>query len=97
MCRKYTSELNDIKADKDENGKSISGSRKDKVIDYINNLDADYESKIILFKKEYPDENAYNEEIVNYINNREDLSYEERVTIFKELGYKVSNDSVYWD
>ncbi len=95
--RKYTKAINDIEADKDENGESISGSRKDKVIEYINNLDIDNGSKLVLIKSEYPKDNTHNEEIVNYINNREDLSYEERVTIFKELGFKVSNDSVYWD
>ncbi|MBQ8796534.1 MAG: hypothetical protein IJZ54_08935 [Clostridia bacterium] len=95
--KQYTSELSSIKADKDENGNSISGSRKEKVIDYINNLDADYGAKIILFRTQYPGDNTYNEEIVNYINNREDLSYEERVVIFEELGFEVSNESVYWD
>ena len=93
----YSSDLYDIKADKDENGKSISGSRKEKVINYINNLDADYETKIILFKSEYPSDDTYNMEIINYINNRTDLTYEERVAIFTELGFTVSNGSVYWD
>ena len=93
----YSDALYDIKADKDENGKSISGSRKEKVINYLNNLDADYETKIILFKSEYPSDDTYNMEIINYINNRTDLTYEERVAIFTELGFTVSNGSVYWD
>ena len=95
--RTYLGELYDIKADKDEYGKSISGSRKEKVINYINNLDADYETKIILFKSEYPSDDTYNMEIINYINNRTDLTYEERVAIFTELGFTVSDGSVYWD
>jgi len=90
--RKYASDLNDLKADKDAEGKSISGSRKDKVIDYINNLDADYGEKIILFKSEYPSDDTYNMEIVEYLNNREDISYEEMETILKELGFTVSSD-----
>lgn len=93
----YSTELYNIKADKDENGKSISGSRKEKVISYINNLDADYETKIILFKSEYPSDDTYNVDIINYLNNREDLTYEERVAIFTELGFTVSNGHVYWD
>ena len=93
----YSSDLYDIKADKDESGKSISGSRKEKVLNYINNLDADYETKIILWKSEYPSDDTYNMEIINYINNRTDLTYEERVSIFTELGFSVSNGSVYWD
>ena len=90
--RVYSSELYDIKADKDENGKSISGSRKEKVIDYINNLDADYETKIILFKSEYNADDSYNDDIIEYLNSRDDISYEERVTILRKLGFTVSSD-----
>jgi hypothetical protein len=94
----YSKELYDIKADKDENGKSISGSRKEKVLDYINNLDADYGEKIILFKKEYPSDDTYNYEIIDYLNSREDISYEEMETILKELGFDVSEDgTITWD
>ena len=33
------SEINTLKADKDSNGKTISGSKKQKVVDYVNSLD----------------------------------------------------------
>ena len=95
--RKYTGELYDIKADKDEDGKSITGSRKEKVIDYINNLDIDYGERLILFKSEYNADDTYNEEIIDYLNNREDISYDEMVTILLELGFTVKNGNVYWD
>jgi hypothetical protein len=95
--RSYVSDMYDIKADKDADGKSISGSRKEKVINYINNLDADYETKIILFKTEYPADDTYNADIINYINNRNDLTYEERVTIYTELGFRVKDGYVYAD
>jgi hypothetical protein len=88
----YSSELFDIKADKDSSGKSINGSRKEKVIDYINNLDADYGEKIILFKSEYNADDTYNYEIIEYLNNRNDISYEEMATILKELGFTVHSD-----
>ena len=91
----YSGELYDIKADKDANGKSISGSRKTKVVDYINNLDADYYTKIILYKSEYPSDDTYNTEIINYINNRGGLTYDEKISIFTELGFRVSNGYVY--
>ena len=94
----YSSELYDIKADKDSNGKSISGSRKEKVLDYINNLDIDYYEKIILFKSEYNADDTYNYEIIDYLNNRDDISYEEEVIILKELGFNVdSNGNISWD
>ena len=95
--RTYSSELYDIKADKDENGKSISGSRKEKVLDYINNMDADYGEKIILFKSEYNADDTYNYDIIDYLNSREDISYSDMVTILKELGFTVHSDgSVTW-
>lgn len=93
----YTKELDKIKADKDGNGKTISGSRKEKVSNYINNLNADYGEKIILFKKEYPSDDTYNNDIIEYLNSRGDISYEETETILKELGFTVSPDgTVSW-
>lgn len=87
--RSYTSALNELKADKDSNGKTISGSRKAKVAEYINGLSADYGEKIILFKSEYPSDDTYNYEIIDYLNNREDITYSEMETILKELGFTV--------
>lgn len=96
--RQYTKALNDIEADKDEYGKTISGSRKDKVLSYINSMDADYGEKIILFKSEYKSDDTYNTEIVEYLNAREDISYEEMVVILQELDFIVTSDGqVYWD
>jgi hypothetical protein len=88
----YSGELYDIKADKDEDGKSITGSRKEKVIEYINNLNADYGEKIILFKSEYNADDTYNQDIVDYLNGRDDISAEEMATILKELGFEVDSE-----
>ena len=88
----YSGELYDIKADKDESGNSISGSRKEKVLDYINNLNIDYYKKIILFKSEYNADDRYNHEIIDYLNSRDDISYSEMVSILKELGFTVLSD-----
>ncbi len=95
--RKYASDLYDIKADKDADGKTISGSRKDKVLDYINGLNADYGEKIILFKSEYPSDDTYNYEIIDYLNSRDDISYDEMNTILKELGFTVNGNQITWD
>lgn len=96
--RGYSKALYDIKADKDANGKSISGSRKEKVLDYINSLDIDYGEKIILFKSEYNADDTYNYEIIDYLNNRSDISYKQMETILKELGFKVdSKGNISWD
>lgn len=88
----YSGDLYDIKSDKDKNGDSISGSRKRKVLEYINQLDADYGEKIILYKSEYPGDDRYNAEIVDYLNSRDDISYDEMVTILTELGFRVLED-----
>ena len=94
----YQSALYDIKADKDSKGKSITGSRKEKVADYINGLDADYGEKIILFKSEYKADDTYNHEIIEYLNSRDDISYKDMVTILKELGFEVDSEgNIYWD
>lgn len=93
----YQKALSDIKSDKDEFGKTITGSRKEKVLQYINGLNADYETKIILYKSEYPSDDTYNAEIINYVNNRSDLTYEERVSILTELGFRVVNGNIYAD
>ena len=95
--RTYSSELYDIKADKDKYGKSITGSRKEKVIDYINDLDLDAGAKYILLKSEYPSDNTYNYEIIEYLDSRADISYEEMKAILEELGFYVNGNRISWD
>lgn len=93
--KQYTSALNDIRADKDASGKSISGSAKEKKAAYIESLDLDYGQKIILYRSLYDskaDKEAYNMDIVDYLNSREDISYEEMKAILEELDFKVHDD-----
>ena len=94
----YVDEINDLSADKDSDGKTISGSRKQKVFDYVNGLDLSFEQKVMLAKLEYPSYDEYNYEIVDYLNNRNDINYDEMVSILTELGFKVdANGVVSWD
>jgi hypothetical protein len=60
-------------------------------------MSADYYTKIILFKSEYPSDDTYNGEIIEYINGRSDISYDEKLAIYSELGFRVANGYVYWD
>ncbi len=92
MYKKYTSDLYAIKADKDSNGKSISGSAKNKKLEYINNLDIDFGAKIILFKSQYKSDDRYNYEIIDYLNSRDDISRDEMITILEELDFIVDDD-----
>ena len=94
----YAAELGDIKADTDEKGNYISGSKKDKVIDYINNQGSlDYGEKIVMFKMNYPADDTYNNDIIDYLNERDDISYTEMESILKSLGFKVdSKGNISW-
>jgi hypothetical protein len=97
----YKDAMNDFDA-KDANGETVSGLKKDRVAEYINGLDnLDYGQKIILFRSMYDsksDRAAYNQDILDYLNSRQDISYEDTVTILKELGFTVDgNGNVYWD
>lgn len=82
-------------ADKDKNGKSISGSKKQKIFDYIQNMNIPFEQKVILAKSEYPTYNEYNQEIVDYLN-KSNLSYDEMVDVLEDLGFKVDGDNISW-
>lgn len=93
--KQYTSELNSIKADKDANGNSIPGSAKEKKAAYIDSLDLDYGQKAILYRSYFDskeDKKTYNRDILNYLNGRNDLTYEEKITILEELDFKVYAD-----
>lgn len=74
-------------ADKDKNGKSITNSRKKKVVNYINDMNIPYEQKLILYKKEYKSDKSYDNAIFNYINNS-NLDYTSKTKILDELGIK---------
>ena len=97
--KSYMSDLYEIKADKDENGKSITGSRKEKVIAWLNEQeDLDYGEAIILFKSEYKADDTYNMDIIDYLNGRDDISFDEMSTILKELCFNVdSKGNITWD
>lgn len=95
--RRYTKDINDIKADYDRYGNVISGSRKEKVIAYINTLDIDEGQARILYKSIYKSDDTYDDYIVDYLNSRDDISREEMITILEELGATVdSRGNVWW-
>jgi hypothetical protein len=98
VYRQYTKYISKLSADKDQYGDTISGSKKEKVAAYINELGMEYGQKIILFKSQYPADDTYNYDIVDYLSSREDVSYEDAVTILKALGFEVHDDGrVTWD
>lgn len=84
---------------KDAQGNTVSGLKKERVYDYIESLPLDAGEKAILFKSYYPKDDTYNRMIINYLNSREDISYEEMVTILIGLDFKIEDDgqTITWD
>ena len=79
--------------DKDTDGETISGSKKQKVYNYLNSisdeeLSQDY--KKIICKIE--DINTYDNDIVNFVNSSKNLNYSERTEILKDIGFKIDKD-----
>lgn len=97
LYKAHISALNDLKADKDENGKSISGSRKEKVINYINSSGLSYGEKLILYKMQYKSDDTYNYEIVEYLNSLPNMSYDDIRKALIEMEFTVDDEgNVRW-
>lgn len=93
----HISALNNIKADTNAFGNSVSGSRKRKVTEYLNSLAIDYGAKLILYKTQYPSDDRYNYHIVEYLNGRSDITYEQMAEILTQLGMTIDeNGRVSW-
>ena len=93
----YSDALGDIKADKDEFGNSISGTRKTKVAEYISSLDIPMVEKYILFKSQYPATDDYNYEIIDYVNSMSDMTFEEKIEVLRKLDFDVDAEgNIYW-
>jgi len=90
--KRFTAAINNLESDKDANGKTISSSKKKKVERYINNLNIDYGQKLILFRSLYDSDDTYNNEIVEYLNGRDDISRTEKESILDSLGFVVHTD-----
>lgn len=91
----YTNNISNISGTKDSNGKTISGSRKAKVFQYINSLPLSREEKMLLFKSEYPADDSYNREILEWLDSM--YSLDDIKTMLEELGFHVYNGTVTWD
>lgn len=94
----YSSEIKDITSDKNANGDTVKDSRKKKVVAYINGLNVDYGEKLLIYKTEYPADDSYNYEIVDYLNSRDDLTTNDIRAILGRLGFDIDEDGrVSWD
>lgn len=85
LYREYTDALSEIKA-------GVYVDRRTRVLGYLNSLDIDYVTKLILYKKQFPNDNRFNVALVNNLNERDDISYSEMEAILTELGFQVDED-----
>lgn len=92
----------EFKADKKDdgtvNGKSITGSKKDKVFDYIDSIKgATYTQKLILYALEYKPSSSSDREIVeNYIRNMPNRTVKEKLEIMSKFaGVTVYKNNSY--
>ena len=91
-------EAQNFTADKNAEGKTISGSKKKKIFEYINSTNLGFEQRVILAKMYYPSYDEYNYDVINYLNNDNSIDYNGMVDILKTLGFKVDNNgTVSWD
>ena len=95
--KSYIDDISKITGDKNSNGKTIPNSKKEKIINYIDNLNEDYGSKIVLYKMTYPNDNSYNYDIVEYLNNKNNITKQQEMDILKYLGMTIDDDdTVRW-
>lgn len=79
-------------SDKDEDGENISGTKKKKVYNYLNNISSsklsDINKKIIC---KIEGISNYDKDIVNYIN-KQNISKEDKTDLLKNIGFKVDKE-----
>lgn len=83
--------VSDKKDDGTIDGKSISGSKKKKVLNYINNMSSKvtYEQKLLLAGTQYKLSNAERAEVAKYVNSL-NIKKDEKLDIYKKLqGFTV--------
>ena len=88
----YAAELAQIRGeDNDGDGKTDSGTKKANVQKYIESLKISYGEKIIMHRTLYSskdDKRLFDQDIIKYLDGRNDLTLQEKAAILKELGIK---------
>ena len=92
----------EFEANKKDNGttkgKTVSGSRKKKVYNYINNMNITYQQKLVLLGTEYKlSSSKERTDLATYVNDL-DLSKKEKMKIYEKLkGFTVyKNGNIKW-
>ena len=69
-----------------KNGKAVTNSKKNKLINYINSLNLSIPQKAYLIKSQYSSYDTYNRDIFNYVN-AQNISQFDKATILKRIGF----------
>lgn len=84
---------NKFENDKDEDNETISGTKKQKVVSYLQSVSdrkLPIEYKKIIAKIEGI--NDFNSDIVNYINNKNNLTQSDKKELLEIIGFKVTKE-----
>lgn len=77
------------------NGKTVSGSKKKKVWNYIEQMDITYTQKLLLYGLEYTPSNREQTQIVNYINSLPKTQQEKLEMLSKFQGFTIYKDGTF--
>jgi hypothetical protein len=83
-------------SDKDKNGKSISGSAKKKVYNYVNLNIKGYSNRLLLLAQKYKLSNTERQDLANYINSN--YKGKNRMQLYEKLNknFTIKNNQVYY-
>lgn len=91
--QKIMKNINEIESDIDKNGNSISGSKKKKVISYINSLNLSIPQKALLIKSQYSNFKQYDKQIFEYVNSQ-DIDFMSKASILKKVGFTQFDNQI---
>lgn len=77
------------------NGKTVNGSKKKKVWNYIEQMDITYTQKLLLYGLEYTPSNREQTQIVNYINSLPKTQQEKLEMLSKFQGFTIYKDGTF--
>lgn len=91
--KKETSTSGSLQSDKDKDGKTISGSKEKKVLEYINNMKISTNQKLALFGTQFALPTSQKTQLINYISatvSHNDLT--DVVKKYKKQNYKIDSN-----
>ena len=83
----------EFKSDIAPTGKTISGSRKKKLISFVNSLNLTIPQKASLIKMSYSSYDNYDKQIMNEVNSL-NISFMDKAKMVKTLGFDEYDDSI---